>query len=88
MDYSQEATDDIKENGSAIVDTLKKKARSYTTSKISLEDLTRWIEDNCTTPQRETRPLRVHSEAGLMALLQESQVADTGKAVCGVPPTV
>ena len=88
-DHSQEAIDDIKENGGAIVDTLKKKAHSYTTPEVSLDDLTRWLENNCTVPQPgETRPLRVHSEAGLMALLQESQVADTGIAVCGAPPTV
>ena len=95
-DYSSEAITDMKTNGRAIVDSLKKEIAGLYTNAAGneAEPLYDWIEDHCKVPQSNEaiRPLRVHAEAGLMALLKKAQGppplesrVDEGGMVRGVP---
>ena len=93
-DHSRDAAQDVMTNGRTILKSLKAQIDD---EYDPLEDGTRmiqWIEDNCKVPQADEaiRPLRVHAEAGLMALLKKAQglpplgsCVDKGGMVRGVP---
>ena len=76
-DHSSEAIIDIKKNGRSIVDSLKKEITDLYghMPQNRAEDLCHWIEANLSATLAEEAfcPLRVHAEAGLMALLTEAQ---------------
>ena len=74
-DHSSEAFDDMWQHGQLVVEMLKEQANEYAENADGR--LSDWIEANCAAPrpnQSRTRPCRVHSEAGLMALLKEGKL--------------
>ena len=73
-DGSAKALEDVHAHVGAVVEDLKRLANKRTTDPQTLEHVYQWIDIHCKLPERERhRPIRVHAEAGLMALLQRLQ---------------
>ena len=71
-DGSQEAYKDAQVHVRVVAEDLKRLANESTTDPQTLEHVCEWIDIHCKMPEQQ-RPIRVHAEAGLMALLQRLQ---------------
>ena len=85
-DGSQEAYKDAQVHVRVVAEDLKRLANESTTDPQTLEHVCEWIDIHCKMPEQQ-RPIRVHAEAGLMALLQRlrasSEDADELVAMLG-----
>ena len=82
-DRPNEAIDDVRRNGQAIIDSLNAQiAAEYTSDSQEGKLVAQWMEKNCRIPER-IGPFRVHSEAGLMAMLMiaEANPGDLGDGI-------